>query len=471
MVNKNSNNRYKKTVDSKYLYDYHPWDAREIKEKIQKKIIDVIITSPPYANLKNYGGDKQIGYGQTYHKYLTDLENIFNYCSEIVKDTGSLWIIIDTFKKNGRVELLPFDLSYRLKKEWKLQDIIIWNKDKTLPWSSKGRLRNIFEYILFFTKNKSNNYKYYIDRIKIPTELKKWWVKYPERYNPQGKTPTRIWEFLYPDSDVWKISIPTQGAWGKGLFKHSCPFPPRLVETILQLTTDKGDVVFDPFAGSGSVLAQARVMKRKAIGCDINKKFITMYHDKVYPEIKKLWKDRKKELKDIEKSQKILNEKIWKLRQLKYPKEMIKRSLKEGFSEDIILGLNSIFVIENSNEKIESDIYLIFQDTPPTNDLMNAMWKTLDKPPLSTYGYKPKIVVIDKKTFIKNKNKLKIPNTLNLYIKGRTHFLEKQISFDDWIHESKQYDWKKTFKECVPPIISDIKVKERVRELKQDTLF
>ena len=167
-----------------------------------------------------------------------------------------------------------------------------------------------------------------------------------------GKTPQGLWEF----------SIPTQGVWGNGWVRHYCPFPPALIEQIIQLTTDEKDVVMDPFAGSGSVLAQARVMKRKAIGFDLSEEYKEMYETTVYPGIKQKWKIRKKELEQKRKFQSQLKEKINNLRTIKYPKELIKRSVKAGVSKDIISQLNSVFVIKDINESSSPEIFLVFDN-------------------------------------------------------------------------------------------------------------
>jgi len=395
---------------------------------------------------------------------LGDLKNIFSYCSKIVKDTGSLWVIIDTFKQDGKMKLLPFDLVREIENEWVLQDIIIWAKDKTLPWSSKGRLRNIFEYILFFTKTGSSKFKYHIDKIKSVSDLKKWWVKYPERYNPLGKTPSRLWEIPYMEGDIWKIPIPAQGTWGNGWVRHSCPFPPQLVERILLLTTDENDVVLDTFAGSGSVLAQARVMKRKAIGFDINEDFKKMYEETVYPEIERLWKTRKKELQKNDTSQQLLEDTIKKLRKLKYPKDLIKKSIKLGLSEDILSSLNSIFIIDKKHEIGRPQMYFVFEDLAPKDQMVSELWKTNDDIPEWKYGFKPDIKLINQKDFIKKKKVLKIPTKLYLYKNGSTNYYISFLTFDEWLNKSKSNDWKAQKKDAIPPILSDIKAREKERE-------
>lgn len=456
-----STNKKKNKEPKQKLYSYHILDSRKICDVIKKPMVDAIITSPPYWNMKNYGLDEQIGHGQDYDSYLNDLKDIFTYCSKVVKDTGSLWIIIDTIKKKGVTKLLPFDLVREIEENWALQDIIIWSKDKTLPWSHKGSFRNIFEYILFFTKPGVSNYKYNIDAIKEPADLKRWWVKYPERYNPLGKTPHGLWEF----------SIPTQGVWGNGWVKHYCPFPPALIEQIIQLTTDEKDVVMDPFAGSGSVLAQARVMKRKAIGFDLNEDYKEMYETTVYPGIKQKWKIRKKEIARKKQFQSQLEEKINNLRTIKYPKELIKRSVKAGVSKDIISQLNSVFVIKDINESLSPEIFLVFDNKIPEGNITSILDVVQKIPPLSKYGLKPYVKLISYADFLEKQDKIKNTKELYLYEKGRTHYYSKKFTFNTWHKESKLDQWEKYYKDFLPPIVSDIEVKERVRELKQEKIF
>jgi len=253
---------------------------------------DLIITSPPYFNMKNYGNvEGQIGYKQTYDDFIDDLASVFQQCYRISGDRATLWIVVDTVRKNGEIITLPFDLNNRLKKlyghnSWVLRDIIIWDKYKNVPWHYKGRFKNQFEYVLFYSKK--SKYKYNVDRLREKADYKKWWLTYPERYNMNGKPPTNIW--LY--------SIPIRG-WGNGYQNHLCPFPFALVERIISLSSDEGDIVFDPFAGSGSVLAIAKVMKRNAIGIDINERYREKFYNEVLVGAEKYWQTRTKELEKI----------------------------------------------------------------------------------------------------------------------------------------------------------------------------
>ena len=274
--------------------NYFVEDSRNLEKifKIKKlKNADMILTSPPYFDIKNYENkSKQIGYGQIYTDYVNDIINVLHQCYNISSEKSTFWLIMDSIRRDGRLIPLPFNLINKLNnkhdKTWILKDIIIWNKYKNVPWHHKGNLKNHFEYIFFLSKN--DNYKYHIDRVREIADLKKWWISYPERYNPRGKSPTNIWEF----------TTPIRG-WGNGCQKHFCPFPFQLVEKIISISTDPGDLILDPFAGSGSVLAIAKQMERDSIGIDVNKEYKKRFEEEVFPGAERYWNRRTKELSKI----------------------------------------------------------------------------------------------------------------------------------------------------------------------------
>ncbi|HEY9105001.1 site-specific DNA-methyltransferase [Chitinimonas sp.] len=348
-------------------------DARNLKKHVKKSSIDVTITSPPYFDMKDYGHLDQIGFGQTYNQYLTDLKNIFKDVYDATKDSGSLWVVIDSFKRDGAVVTLPFDFSREISSVgWKLQDVIIWKKDKTVPWSKKGTTRKIFEYVLFFSK--SENFKYYSDRVKEIKDLKEWWVRYPERYNPQGKSLEEIWEF----------SIPTQGAWGDGYIRHFCPLPEDLVKRIISLTTDENDLVFDPFSGSGTVPAQAAFMLRKYAGFELNAEYVDMFENYLKANIaskQKAYLASKVSMDADAFSKTIIN-----LRILKFARVLAKKL------NSININISKIWVEPidrplSGRYEIAAARYVLLADKSISEDeLSNAINKIIATPPLSKFG-------------------------------------------------------------------------------------
>tara|TARA_Y100000310_G_C20661488_1_gene805040 strand:+ start:235 stop:1539 length:1305 start_codon:yes stop_codon:yes gene_type:complete len=425
------------------IFDYHIHDSRQIEKVIKKSIVDVIITSPPYWNLKDYGINNQIGFGQKYEEYLEQLTEIFDKCKNVLKDTGSMWVIVDSFKKSGNVRMLPFEIADRLqKKGWHLQDIIIWRKDKTLPWSSKGKLRNIFEYVLFFTK--SNNFNFYIDELR-EIELKKWWPKYPERYNPKGKVPSRVWE----------IPIPIQG-WGKTWVRHFCPFPPKLVENILLLTTKENNVVLDPFAGSGSVLAQSKVMKRKFIGFDLNEDYKKMFKKDVVPFFDNMWKERKKELKSIKNKRSSLEKTIKQLRQLKFPALMIKESMKRQNYKSVPENLKAIIVLEQQNvPTINPKYFFIYGQNKNFDGLQKKINELKKIKPLKKFSINPNFVICNTHTIKENLKEIGQLSNIWIYKKGITNYYQDSKILIDFLENIISNN--NTF----PEIASNIKIKQR----------
>ena len=383
----------KKPISSKnrekILNQIHHLDSRLILNIIPKSIkVQTTITSPPYFDIKDYGAENQVGYGQNYDAYLDDLKTIFEKVFQITKNDGTLWIIIDTLKRNNQVVTLPFDLANTLKKVgWLFQDIIIWKKDKTVPWSTNGFVQRKFEYILFFSK--SITYKNNKDKVRVfdTTLLKKWWVKYPERYNPKGKALDEIWEF----------PIPIQGSWGDEYIRHFCPLPKELVATMIQISTDEYDVVLDPFAGSGTVLSQSAYMKRKYIGFELNKEYIEMFNNYINKTLPKFRKEY--ELLEQNDDQNHFESQILDLRALKFGRVIINNLEKITNRNDLKIFVSIIGKSKQKNKSIIVEYTIIGNFDENEIELLAQIKNIISKPPLSKFGIEPKFEFIEKKMF------------------------------------------------------------------------
>lgn len=400
-------------------------DAKHLKKKVKKETIDVTVTSPPYFDMKDYGHSGQIGYGQTYEKYLEDLKKIFKDVYYVTKETGSLWVVIDTFKRDGAVVTLPFDFAREISSVgWKLQDVIIWKKDKTVPWSKKGATRKIFEYVLFFSKGP--NFKYYSERAREIKDLKEWWVRYPERYSPHGKSLEEIWEF----------SIPTQGSWGEGYIKHFCPLPEDLVRRILTLTTDEGDTVFDPFSGSGTVPAQAAFMARNYFGFELNPSYLEMF--KKYLEQNIESRLAKYFASKVSIGADAFRETIIDLRTLKYARVLAKKLKSVGIEVQKI-WVEKLFRPTRGKYEVAAAKYTFLTAESVCSDFfLSSVQKITSCPPLSKFGICPEFQQLtDLKEFV---DLLPITD-LYIYTAGNTHqykstLKKNQIRHDEFIFSS-----------------------------------
>lgn len=388
--------------------------------------IDLTVTSPPYWDVKQYGEVVQTGFGQSYEEYKQSITQIFQGIYDLSKPNASLYVNIDTLKRNGKIIRLQDDITNILEKiGWIHRDIIIWDKGKTLPWSRKGQMRNIFEYILFFTK--SNNYKYNIDSIKTVEELKEWWHDYPERYNPEGKVPENIWRF----------NIPTQGSWGSKEsfedeeFRHACPFPPEMMARIIRLSSDPGDLIFDPFAGTGVLLSTAQLLNRRYFGIDTNEKYKNIFEKVTKSLVSKQWVRIEKHYQEQEMLKRIMKTSILRLRMLKYPKAIIKRLR----GNDIFKSLESkiLFVLAAQGSLSEKDLtletkrdvigkahYYFFVDETQDQELTGLkdfINQITSKAPFTKYGLITEVKLLNKRDLRKVIRKHNI-ETLFIYKNG-----------------------------------------------------
>jgi DNA modification methylase len=232
---------------------------------INSKSIDLIVTSPPYNIDINYGNSvkngkvqksKGIKYKDNYseQEYRNMLEKVFSECKRVLKDDGSIFINIKNRYKND-VIITPFWIE-EFFKDLYLKNVIIWNFD----WggSTNKRFAPRYEYIFWFTKSKKD-YKFNLDSVKIPALNFR-----PDRYKTQMKNP----------SDVWKISM-VSGNFEERT-SHPAQYPERLIERIIKCSTNKNDIVLDPFIGSGTTAVVAKKLNRKYIGYEIVPEYINI---------------------------------------------------------------------------------------------------------------------------------------------------------------------------------------------------
>lgn len=377
-------------------YKYIIADSRNLVQIFAEKNLDkadIVLTSPPYYDTKSYDApDCQIGYKQSYQEYLTATVDVLQQCYDVTNDNATLWLVTDTVKRNGILYPIPFDINSKLdeidthkysrSKSWVLRDVIIWNRSKNLPWHSRGRLKHEFEYILFYSKN--DEYKYYLDRLRNIDDYKKWWLTYPERYNPKGRPPSNVWEF----------SIPIRG-WGNSYQKHLCPFPFPLIERILTISSDCNDVILDPFAGSGSVIALAYYMDRAAIGLDISSSYKDEFEKEVLVGAERYWSNRNKELQGICSKLELFENTNLKLRKIKAGLELY------TFIKDRFESSNSIFFLLNTSIEELSVDYIVSQGLS-SYELNTSILIPFIKQLNSKYGVKISVRFEDRDNFPSN---------------------------------------------------------------------
>ena len=274
------------------------------------------VTSPPYYGLRDYGGEgDQIGLESTPEEYIQKLVEIFREVRNILTDDGTLWLNIgDSYynyrpgtgglpkqtvsrtnqdlpencnRRANKLEGLkekdligiPWMLAFALRADgWYLRQDIIWHKPNPMPERVKDRCTKSHEYIFLLSKSK----QYYYDNEAIKEPAKDWGTRDRTKgkyHNPgTGLVPHSGLAKSYPTKNkrsVWSITNkPYKGA-------HFAVFPPDLIEPCIKAGSEKGDLVLDPFMGSGTTAMVAKKLGRDYIGCELHEGYGNLIEDRV----------------------------------------------------------------------------------------------------------------------------------------------------------------------------------------------
>lgn len=130
-------------------------DSLEILKTIPDNSINMVITSPPYFNLRDYGSENEIGKEKTIEDYINKLLAVFKECYRVLKKDGSMWVNIDDVYVNQSLACIPDLLKIKLVDSgWICRNEVIWHKPNAMPSSAKTRFNNDYEKLYFFTKSK-----------------------------------------------------------------------------------------------------------------------------------------------------------------------------------------------------------------------------------------------------------------------------------------------------------------------------
>jgi DNA modification methylase len=249
-------------------------DVREVLKTLDDKSVQCVVTSPPYWGLRDYGVDDQLGLEATPEEFVENMVDVFREVKRVLRNDGTLWLNLgDTFF-NKNLLGMPWRVALALQADgWYLRSDIIWNKPNPMPESVADRPTKSHEYIFLLTKSA----KYYYDAEAIKEN-----GEYPagtkaakgsaKRYSTDlvnSRPPEyKVYDGLRNKRSVWRITTkPYKGA-------HFATFPEELPETCIKAGTQKGDVVLDIFAGSGTTLRVASKLGRKVIGIELNPEYI-----------------------------------------------------------------------------------------------------------------------------------------------------------------------------------------------------
>ena len=239
-------------------------DSRQMKESADNST-HLVITSPPYWQLKDYGTDNQIGYHDSYENYINNLNLVWQECYRILENGCRLCINIgDQFARSvyyGRYKVIPIRteiIKFCETIGFDYMGSIIWQKSTTMnttggatimgsfPCPRNGIIKLDYEFILIFKKN-----------------------------GIQEKIDKNLKELSKMTKEEWNLYF--QGHWhfnGVRQDDHIAMFPEELPKRLIKMFSFVGDTIIDPFMGSGTTSLAAKNLDRNSIGYEINTKFI-----------------------------------------------------------------------------------------------------------------------------------------------------------------------------------------------------
>lgn len=233
-------------------------DCLEVMKDIPDKSIDMVLTSPPYDNLRDYKG------------YIFNFEGIAKELYRVVKDGGVVvWIISDGVI-NGSESGSSFRQALFFKEiGFNLHDTMIWEKD-TFSFPDKKRYRSCFEYMFILSKGKPQSFHPIEDRINKYAGFKVHGTSRGKDGITFRKSNTgTITKELGIRFNVWHS--PSEK---NNIFNHPAPFPEKLAQDHILSWSNEGDIILDPMAGSGTTLKIAKKNNRGYIGIEISPEYI-----------------------------------------------------------------------------------------------------------------------------------------------------------------------------------------------------
>jgi len=214
--------------------------------KIPDGFIQAVITSPPYDDLRDYQG------------YEFDFEGIASELVRTLKPGGVIVWIVGDATKNGSESGTSFRQALHfIELGLNLHDTMIYEKNSpSYPARANGnRYTQIFEYMFVFSKGKP--------KARLICDKPNKWAGHKDF---SGKLKNPVPEFS-PRNNIWKYTTSFNGV------KHPAPFPERLVQDHILTWTDEGDLVYDPFMGSGTTAKMAILNDRDFLGSEVSKDY------------------------------------------------------------------------------------------------------------------------------------------------------------------------------------------------------
>lgn len=286
-------------------------NAAELLKALETESIDLIVADPPYNLGKDYGNNHDL---KGFEEYILFTREWLSEAKRVLKPEGSIYVFMGVRFISYLYDIMDRDLKLFFN-SW-----IVWHYTQGMG-KTKGFSPRHDDILVF---NKGKNFTFNLDDIRVPQKF------YRERNNMRGANPGDVWQFSHVHySNPNRQNHPTQK-------------PEGIIERIVLASSNKGDIVLDPFSGSGTTLRVCQQLGRKAIGFELNPEYVAMTEqrlsepfsgfDSADPRMERVPNDLRRE--DIRKEY-LQNHIKWFLKNHENTIEIFKKSVKEKYGDDI----------------------------------------------------------------------------------------------------------------------------------------
>ncbi|HTW84340.1 MAG TPA: site-specific DNA-methyltransferase [Candidatus Sulfotelmatobacter sp.] len=281
--------RTARTTPATFSDEIHCADILALAATLPRGHVQTVVTSPPYFRLRDYGTNGQLGSETSPDRYVEHLVEVFRRLRPALRDDGTLWLNLGDVSTDAGLLGLPWRVALALVADgWRLISDVIWHKPNAMPSSSTRRPTVDHEYV--FLLGASAQYYYDADAIREPHKTFS-----PEskmrggraHLEPGGRTPANG-KFAGRQglhSGAWDTAFHPKGrnkrtVWSVPLSKfrgaHFAVFPEGLITPCILATSRPGDLVLDPFLGSGTTALVAKRLGRRYLGVELNADYCAM---------------------------------------------------------------------------------------------------------------------------------------------------------------------------------------------------
>jgi len=272
----------------------------ESMDELEDESVQLIITSPPFWNLRDYGLDNEIGKEDSLEEYLDRIMVVMKECHRVLKNDGTFFMSMGDKWTDGSLMMSQHRLAIRMTDElgFKLRNNLIWAKTNPKPESVKNRFMHGHEDIFFFTK--SNDYQIDLDVLRVPYKESHIKLSLQPKHHLRNDENR-----IYPTTANIKDSrgkIPNDYDWQTTIIeqhrneappydndlKHNATFPYHLINRFTLACLKPSQIGLDPFCGSGTSLLSFIDSGGYGVGYETQSKYVTMAQNRLKKSQKKL---------------------------------------------------------------------------------------------------------------------------------------------------------------------------------------